>query len=700
MKEKKLVHLAGKAASDFSNISEELPPWLMLVVDDDPDVIAITKLNLRGFILDGRSLHLISASSASKAKNILLETSGIAVALIDVVMETDDAGLQLVKFIRDELGNKQIQIIIRTGQAGRVPERYIIDNFDINDYKEKSELSSQKLYTTVRTSLKSYRDLVNLKVSEASLMRSEAHFRTLFESSKDAVMLLDEIGFFDCNAATLDMFGCVDKAEFCCLRIVDISPPMQPLGGNSFVLGNQHIATALSRGSHHFEWFYRRIDGHDFPAEVLFSVMFLEGRTVVQSVVRDISERKEAEARVNLAMEEAESANRAKTNFLAVISHEIRTPMHAMLGMSELLLETDLNADQRNFINTLYQSGQGLMLVINDLIDFSSIEAGRIHLEDMLFSTRRVLESAAHLMRMVAIEKGLSLVVWEDSEIPEFIMGDIGRVRQVLINLLGNAVKFTNHGQVDVRLSRYSDEDGMLLFQVVDTGIGISQEDMESIFEQFAQADAGLTRRYGGTGLGLAISRRLVELMGGRIWVESQLGQGSAFSFTIPMRIAQSPFEQDSHPELVDISNTRCLNILLVEDVPFNQMLINAYLIQSSHKLAIVTNGTDAVGRVQEENFDVVIMDVQMPMMDGYTATRHIRQWEREQGRTPMMIIALTAHAIEGEMERSQEAGCDLFLTKPISKKKLMEVLQQIANKTISFAPPIPMECVPAESAD
>ena len=409
----------------------------------------------------------------------------------------------------------------------------------------------------------------------------------------------------------------------------------------------------------------------------------VEQLQMIADEVQKFVERRRMELALEEARNDADGANRAKSEFLATMSHEIRTPMNVVIGMADVLLESPLNSEQREQVELLRKAGGALLGLIDNVLDLSKIEADRIELSPSPLDPRRLLDEVCSVLAERARQKGVALTHRVDEALPAALLGDANRLMQILINLIGNAIKFTDRGEVEVNLEVVEgiEGGGRLRCSVRDSGIGIAPEHLDQIFDHFTQADSTISRRYGGSGLGLAISRRLVERMGGEIRVESRLGEGSRFLFTLPLIVAESPPPTPAPtPAPGEHPAAHGVHILLVEDSEDNRRLIETYLKRSDHRLETANDGEQAVERAMGRRYDLILMDIQMPVVDGYEATRRIRAWEAERNLPATPIVALTAHALQGDDEKSREAGCDGHLTKPIKKAKLLEGIARYAR--------------------
>ena len=654
------------------------------------------------------------------------------------------------------------------------------------------------------------------KQAEQALKESEQRHKTLYESSRDAIMLCapPTWNFIAGNPATVALFGCKDEQEFISLTPADVSPRFQPDGRLSSVRAKEMIGEAMRSGSNFFEWKHMKVNGQEFSASVLLTRIEVKNTLMLQATVRDITQQKKAEEQIAVfrkfaessgqalgmatldgqityanptlcrlleakspeellgqkfgsyyqkdlqrklqdevipavmrngqwtgelalsnkgritptfesfflirdeagkpllladimtdisdrkraeqellkAKEAAESANQAKSEFLANMSHEIRTPMTAILGYSDLLADTDLTAAERDsHLAIVRRNGEHLLTLINDILDLSKIEAGRFSVECQPVDLLSVIADVASMMRVRADQNGTTLSTRFAKKLPEAILTDEPRLRQMIINLAGNAVKFTENGSVRIAvgfLPNWNNNGPAVEIRVIDTGIGISPDKLPHLFDAFVQVDASTSRKYGGTGLGLAICRHIAILLGGELTVQSIPGAGSVFTVILPtgplegVKMLNSPTEAvhkiSSQTDTPQQEHLDDLHILLAEDGIDNQNLISYLLRKAGAHVTIADNGILAVQEASEQSFDVILMDMQMPEMDGYRATRTLRK-----SGYSGPIMALTAHAMSSDRKECLDAGCDDYMTKPIVPDRLIQAVAQLASKEL-----------------
>ncbi|MBC8045581.1 MAG: response regulator, partial [Fimbriimonadaceae bacterium] len=517
------------------------------------------------------------------------------------------------------------------------------------------------------------RDFIHRKSIETELYKSEERYRLLLDQLTDAIYLTTLDGkFAEFNKAACSLLG-YNEDELRKLRVQEIyANPREREKFTQIIRNHKEIQD--------YEIQLKRKNGELIDCLVTSSVRKNLKNEVVgfQGIIRDITIRKKAEM-LQRGKDLAEQANKFKAEFLANMSHEIRTPMNAIVGMVHLLYQTPLIEKQKEYLHAIHISSENLLQIINDILDFSKIEAGKLQLEEKYFSLREIVSDLVNTIAFKAEEKGLNLITQIDENIPQQISGDPLRLNQILLNLVSNAIKFTQQGEIKVfvKLIDQHNDRARIFFSVKDTGIGIEQKKLTTIFESFTQAAEDTTRIYGGTGLGLTIVKKLIDMLNGAIMVKSKLGEGAEFLFELDFKVSKekqintSLHKEKTETEFVEIGNCK---ILLVEDHPINQ-LVTTEVLKSKWKdvqIDVAENGKIALDKLGKNPYDIVLMDVLMPEMDGHTATRYIRN-NMSPPVSEIPILAFTAYATTGEAEKCIESGMDDYIAKPISAEILYE---------------------------
>ena len=699
--------------------------WKILIVDDDAEVHQVTKLALKNFIFEGKTLTFLSAYSGQEAKQVLANNLDLAMILLDVVMEKDDAGLEVVNYIRSSLRNEFIQIIIRTGQPGKCPETLVILNYEINDYKTKTELTKPKLLTAVVTALRTFSEIKKLDSTKAEMERLAQENAKLYHQAKYYSQLLEakveertreltakearlaeaqrlaHVGSFECDVNTKKVSWSEELFRIFGLKSEQGEPNHERIQAlihpDDREFWSRSLTQAIAGAKHDaLEVRIVRPDGVvRYICLKLQAISDNEGRLIkFFGTVQDISDRKETEAALQNALTAAEVANCAKSEFIANMSHELRNPLNGILGYAQILRrDKTASPKQRDGINIIYQCGSHLLTLINDLLDIAKIEAQKMELMPTEFHFPTFLFNIQQIFRLRAEQKQINFTYQPSPNLPSAICADEKRLRQVLINLLSNAIKFTNTGRVTfkVEVLENGEEVGKkpqsaipslkskvsnqrIRFQIEDTGIGMNPTQLAKIFLPFEQV-GDTWRKVEGIGLGLAISKNLVSLMGGELFVESTLGKGSIFRVEINLPLASVEIDSASlqSSDIIIGIQGKSRKILVVDDAFANRSVITNMLEPIGFEVIEAADGQEGIEKATEQKPDLIITNLMMPVMNGFEMTQRLRRLPECQDT---LVIASSASVFEIDRQKSRDAGCDDFIPKPIQSEELLEKIQ------------------------
>ncbi|WP_210490477.1 hybrid sensor histidine kinase/response regulator [Rufibacter aurantiacus] len=637
------------------------PAVKLLIVDDDEVDRMIIKRSLRTAKVEASITNAALGMEALEA----LEKQTFDFIFIDFMLP-DMNGLELLQQIREKGITTPVQIVTSQGD-----ERIAVEAIKTgaSDYLPKTLLTPEGISQSIRSAIRLHRIEQERLQTQEQLAGTQKQLETVINGAPIILWAADQDGIITmARGKGLTLIGKVESQSVgsSIYEIYGAYPNFLTCVKRS-IQGYQAKCTINISGVWFDCLFLPLKDTHGKPGGVI-------------GVAYDITERILIEEELKKAKDEALSMARVKEQFLANMSHEIRTPMNGILGLSEVLAKTPMDENQREYLQGIHTSANNLMVIINDLLDFSKIEAGKITFEIIPFDLKQLIKQLLDVLEIRAKERKNALKLLIDQDIPAMVEGDPFRLSQILNNLLGNAIKFTEGGTVRLNVEVIAQEEDQLQleFTVKDTGIGIPEEKLETIFEKFTQGSNDTTRKFGGTGLGLSIAKELVEAQGGQISVESTLNVGSTFRFVLPFRKVTGKPDQYARTSQLPSHNTQLLRharILLAEDNAVNQMLVTKVLRDHEVEVTVVNNGREALDLLAQETFDLILMDMQMPELDGYEAMQYIREHLPACQEIP--IIALTAHASEGEFKKCLAAGANSYISKPF---KAEDLLQEISG--------------------